>query len=100
MKISYNWLKQHLPLDLKAEDLSAHLLSLGFEVASRERRGPTFTGVVVGKVLTKDKHPNADKLVRPSRCICSRAERTRTFVPVRSWTRPRSRRARAARARA
>ncbi len=62
MKISYNWLKKHLPLELSAEDLSKHLLSLGFEVASRERRGPAFTGVVVGKVLAKDKHPNADKL--------------------------------------
>lgn len=62
MKISCNWLAEHVELGLSAEELSKHLLSLGFEVAGRERRGPAFTGVVVGKVLAKDKHPNADKL--------------------------------------
>lgn len=62
MKVSLNWLAEHVELGLSAEDLSKHLLTLGFEVAGRERRGPAFTGVVVGKVLAKDKHPNADKL--------------------------------------
>lgn len=62
MKVSLNWLAEHVELGLSADDLSKHLLTLGFEVAGRERRGPAFTGVVVGKVLAKDKHPNADKL--------------------------------------
>ncbi|MDX6769855.1 MAG: phenylalanine--tRNA ligase subunit beta [Elusimicrobiota bacterium] len=62
MKISYNWLKTHIDLELSAKDLADHLLSLGFEVAGIERLGAAFSGVVVGKVLSKDKHPNADKL--------------------------------------
>lgn len=62
MKISYNWLKVHLDLELSAADLAGHLLNLGFEVPSVERLGSTFSGVVVGKVASKDKHPNADKL--------------------------------------
>ncbi len=62
MKISSNWLKDHLDHGLPAEDLRALLLKLGFEIAGVERRGPAFTGVVVGRVLAKDKHPNADKL--------------------------------------
>jgi phenylalanyl-tRNA synthetase beta chain len=62
MKISSNWLKEHLDHGLSTEELSARLLSLGFEIAGVEKLGPTFTGVVVGKVLAKDKHPNADKL--------------------------------------
>jgi phenylalanyl-tRNA synthetase beta chain len=62
MKISCNWLAEHVELGLSADELSKVLLTLGFEVAGRERRGPAFTGVVVGKVLAKDKHPNADKL--------------------------------------
>ncbi|MCX5796485.1 MAG: phenylalanine--tRNA ligase subunit beta [Elusimicrobia bacterium] len=62
MKISYSWLKEFLPLDLPAQDLAARLPLLGFEVASVETRGPAFTGVVVGAVLSKDKHPNADRL--------------------------------------
>lgn len=62
MKISYNWLKEHLPLEMSAKDLAEHLLRLGFEVAAIQSTGPKFTGVVVAKVLAKDKHPNADKL--------------------------------------
>ena len=62
MKISSNWLKEHIDLGLSVPELSAALLKLGFEIAGVEHHGPTFTGVVVGKVLQKDKHPNADKL--------------------------------------
>jgi phenylalanyl-tRNA synthetase beta chain len=62
MRISYNWLKEYLPLDLPARDLAERLPQLGFEVAALETRGPAFTGVVVGHVLSKEKHPNADRL--------------------------------------
>ncbi|MFI5348231.1 MAG: phenylalanine--tRNA ligase subunit beta [Elusimicrobiota bacterium] len=62
MKISSNWLKEHIDLGLSASELSAALLKIGFEIAGVQHLGPTFTGVVVGKVLAKDKHPNADKL--------------------------------------
>ncbi len=62
MKVSYNWLKEHLPLELSASELGTHLLRLGFEVAGRERLGPAFTGVIVAKVVSREKHPNADKL--------------------------------------
>lgn len=77
MKVSYNWLKEHLPLDISATELSAHLLKIGFEVAGHERLGPTFTGVVVGKVVSKDKHPNADKL---SVCVVDDGATKRTVV--------------------
>ncbi len=77
MKISYNWLKEHLPLDITAGELSAHLLKIGFEVAGHERKGPTFTGVVVGKVVSREKHPNADKL---SVCVVDDGAIKRTVV--------------------
>jgi len=77
MIVSYNWLKEHLPLELSATELSAHLLKIGFEVAGHERLGPTFTGVVVGKVVSKDKHPNADKL---SVCVVDDGATKRTVV--------------------
>ncbi len=77
MKVSLNWLKEHLDLDLSATDLSTHLLRLGFEVAGHQRLGPTFTGVVVGKVVTKEKHPNADKL---SVCVVDDGAVKRTVV--------------------
>ena len=62
MKISSNWLKEHVDLGLSVSELSAALLKLGFEIAGVQHLGPTFSGVVVGRVLAKDKHPNADKL--------------------------------------
>ena len=62
MKVSYNWLKEYLPLDLPAQDLAERLLQLGFEVAALEKLGPAFSGVVTGHVLTVEKHPNADRL--------------------------------------
>ncbi|MEK7233450.1 MAG: phenylalanine--tRNA ligase subunit beta [Elusimicrobiota bacterium] len=77
MKVSYNWLKEHLPLELSATELSTHLLRLGFEVAGHRRLGPPFTGVVVGKVVSKEKHPNADKL---SVCVVDDGATKRTVV--------------------
>jgi phenylalanyl-tRNA synthetase beta chain len=62
MKISSNWLKEHIDLGLSIPELSAALLKLGFEIAGVQHLGPTFTGVVVAKVVTTEKHPNADKL--------------------------------------
>lgn len=62
MKLSYNWLKERLPLDLSAQDLATHLLHLGFEVASLEKIGPGFQGVVTAEILAIGKHPNADRL--------------------------------------
>ena len=62
MKISSNWLKEHIDLGLSVPELSAALLKLGFEIAGVQHLGPTFTGVVVAKVVAAEKHPNADKL--------------------------------------
>lgn len=62
MKISSNWLKEHLDHGLSADDLSVQMLRLGFEIAGVQHLGPTFTGVVVAKVVSREKHPNADKL--------------------------------------
>ena len=51
MKISSNWLKEHIDLGLSVSELSAALLKLGFEIAGVQHLGPTFSGVVVAKVL-------------------------------------------------
>ncbi|GAB1858526.1 phenylalanine--tRNA ligase subunit beta [Flavobacteriaceae bacterium MHTCC 0001] len=65
MKISYNWLKQFINIDWSAEQTSELLTDLGLEVESLEAYQSVkggLEGVVVGKVLTCEKHPNADKL--------------------------------------
>ena len=62
MKISCNWLNEHVDLGLSVSELSAALLKLGFEIAGVRHLGPAFAGVVVARVVSRDKHPNADKL--------------------------------------
>ena len=65
MKISYNWLKQFIKTDLKAEDTAAILTDLGLEVEVVEKYQSVqggLDGVVVGHVLTCEKHPDADRL--------------------------------------
>ncbi|WP_010136015.1 phenylalanine--tRNA ligase subunit beta [Ochrovirga pacifica] len=65
MKISYNWLKQFIKIDWEAEQTGELLTDLGLEVEGIEKiesiKG-SLVGVVVGEVLTCEKHPNADKL--------------------------------------
>ena len=63
MKISLNWLKDYVALDASVEEISRALTLLGFEVEQVIRTGaPQLDHVVVGEVLVRDKHPNADKL--------------------------------------
>ncbi|MBI3133163.1 MAG: phenylalanine--tRNA ligase subunit beta [Bacteroidetes bacterium] len=65
MKISYNWLRQYINTSLAPEEIGKILTSTGLEVESIEKtetiRGG-LEGVVVGEVLTKEKHPEADRL--------------------------------------
>ncbi|MFK8266066.1 phenylalanine--tRNA ligase subunit beta [Capnocytophaga cynodegmi] len=65
MKISYNWIKKFIKIDLPSEQVGVLLTDLGLEVEGIE----TFEsikgglkGVVVGHVLECEQHPNADRL--------------------------------------
>ena len=62
MKVTLNWLKQYVDFDWSAEELSERLTMLGVEVEGIQKLGGEFGGVVVAQVITRDKHPNADKL--------------------------------------
>jgi phenylalanyl-tRNA synthetase beta chain len=65
MKISYNWLRDYLNTDVDVEELGTVLTSIGLEVEETEAwesvRGG-MKGVVIGRVLTCDRHPDADRL--------------------------------------
>jgi len=65
MKISYNWLKELIKLELSPDQISELLTGCGLEVEGIEKyasiRGG-LKGVVVGEVKTCVQHPNADKL--------------------------------------
>ncbi len=64
MKISRNWLQSYVDLSGTAEDEICRAITfLGFEVEQVIRTGaPQLSHVLVGEVLTRNKHPNADKL--------------------------------------
>lgn len=65
MKISYNWLKQFIKIDWTAEKTSDLLTDLGLEVEGLESFQSVkggLQGIVVGHVLSCEKHPNADRL--------------------------------------
>jgi len=65
MRISYNWLKQFIKTDLKSEEIADILTDLGLEVEGVDKYKSLkggLQGVVIGHVLTCEKHPDADKL--------------------------------------
>ncbi|MAX06181.1 MAG: phenylalanine--tRNA ligase subunit beta [Flavobacteriales bacterium] len=65
MKISYSWLNNYLNLELPHEEVSALLTDIGLEVEGVEeveRIKGGLKGVIIGEVLTKTGHPNADRL--------------------------------------
>ena len=65
MKISYNWLKQYVAVDLSPEDAGKILTDTGLEVEGIHKIEAVkggLAGVVVGEVLTCEQHPDADRL--------------------------------------
>lgn len=65
MNISLNWLRQYIDIDLDAEKIAEALTSIGLEVGGVEEvesvRGG-LKGIVIGKVLTCEDHPDSDHL--------------------------------------
>ena len=62
MKVTLNWLKQYVDFNWSPEELAERLTMLGLEVEGVRKLGGEFEGIVVAQVITRDKHPNADKL--------------------------------------
>ncbi|MCU0436841.1 MAG: phenylalanine--tRNA ligase subunit beta [Raineya sp.] len=70
MKISYNWLKDIIDITETPEEIGARLTQAGLEVegidkiflCNGKKIENTLEGLVIGEVLTCEKHPNADKL--------------------------------------
>jgi phenylalanyl-tRNA synthetase beta chain len=65
MKISYNWIKDYLKIDLDPHKVAEILTGIGLEIEGTlewESVKGGLEGVIIGEVLTSIKHPNADKL--------------------------------------
>ena len=62
MRVSEQWLRELANPSWDSATLAHRLTMSGFEVEAREPAAPAFSGVVVGEVLSVEKHPDADKL--------------------------------------
>ncbi|MDP4669626.1 MAG: phenylalanine--tRNA ligase subunit beta, partial [Burkholderiaceae bacterium] len=62
MRIPEAWLREWIETPLSIEALADVLTMAGLEVEEIERGAPPFTGVVLGHILSAQKHPDADRL--------------------------------------
>jgi len=62
MNISYNWLKEYIDIDLEPAVLAEKLTDAGLEAVIVETLPEFFKSIVVGHVVSREKHPDADKL--------------------------------------
>lgn len=62
MKFSYNWLKELSGTERSAQEIAELLTVRAFEVEDVIEQGRGLENVVIGEVLTKEKHPDADRL--------------------------------------
>ena len=62
MKITLDWLREHLEGDYSVAEVVATLNRIGHEVEGVENPAEKLAGFRVAKVLTAEKHPQADKL--------------------------------------
>ncbi len=92
MRVSLNWLKEFVDIDMSPEELGRVLTIAGFELEELIDLRTNADGVVVGKVIERSQHPNADKLSvckvdigadQPLNIVCGAPNvRADIFVPV------------------
>ncbi len=62
MKVTFDWLKDHLKTNLKEKNLLEQLTNVGLEVESVENLSDGLDLFKVAKIVKIQKHPNADRL--------------------------------------
>lgn len=77
MKISLNWLKEFVDIDISTERLAEVLITAGLEVEAIIRLGEGLDNVVVARILTMNPHPNADRLTL---CSVTTGDKTHAIV--------------------
>ena len=77
MRFSEQWLREWVDPDVDTATLCEQLTNAGLEVERVETAAGTFTGVVVGEVVSVEPHPNADKLT-----LCQVSDGSATFQVV------------------
>ena len=92
MRVSLNWLQELVDINMSPEELGRILTIAGFELEELIDLRKSADGVVVGKVLERSQHPNADKLSvckvdvgadEPLNIVCGASNvKADIFVPV------------------
>ncbi|HUI61388.1 MAG TPA: phenylalanine--tRNA ligase subunit beta, partial [Steroidobacteraceae bacterium] len=62
MRVPYSWLGEWVGIPWPARELGARLTMAGFELEGIESAAAAFSGVLVGEILSAERHPQADKL--------------------------------------
>lgn len=62
MKFSENWLRELVAIDIDREALTHRLTMAGLEVDDVDVLGASLDGIVVGEIISAEKHPQADRL--------------------------------------
>ncbi len=62
MQFSESWLRSFCNPSMTTDELAHALTMAGLEVEAVTPAAPPFTGIVVGEIVTREKHPNADRL--------------------------------------
>lgn len=62
MKFSENWLRSHVPTTVSRDELSAVLTAIGLEVEEVSTLGEKLDHVVVARIVSAERHPEADRL--------------------------------------
>lgn len=62
MKVPLSWLKEFVDVDIEPREFAEELTMSGSKVEGVEELGKDISNVVAGKILSLDKHQNADKL--------------------------------------
>jgi phenylalanyl-tRNA synthetase beta chain len=62
MRVPLSWLREFVDVDLTPEALAERLTLLGMEVKGIVRWGEDWRNVVVGELLSVERHPRADRL--------------------------------------
>jgi len=62
MKFSENWLRSHVPTSVSRDELGAVLTAIGLEVEEVTALGVGLDHVVVARIVSAERHPEADRL--------------------------------------
>ena len=77
MKFSEQWLREWVQPAVSTDELAAQITMAGLEVDGVEAVAGQFSGVVVGQVISREQHPDADKL-----SVCQVTDGSETFQVV------------------